>query len=149
MDMGRGCRRHERGQVLALTGLLLLGIIAAVGLAVDAGLLFSARRSLQGAADAAVTAGAQQINVSLYRQSDGQVVELDPEKAYAAAVARLQGSPQVQGYSVTVSTVRVDVAVQGSARLAFLPAVLPLLPRTVTVKAYAWAQPRYGIASAQ
>jgi len=138
----------ERGQVLALTAVLMIGILAAVGLAVDAGLVFSARRYLQGAADAAATAAAQQVDVVAYRQSEGYVVQLDPQAAYAAAVARLQAAPQVQGYSVRVSTARVDVAVRGSARLAFLPAVLPLA-RTVPVGASAWAVPRYGIASPQ
>ena len=132
---------------------MLIGVVAAVGLATDAGLAFSARRSLQGIADAAATAGAQQINVELYRQSNGEMVELDPQAAYDAAVARIQaasggGRFSIDGYSVTVSTTRVDVAIQGRARIAFLPAVLPIA-RTVPVKATAWALPRYGIASAQ
>jgi len=138
----------ERGQVLALVAVLMVGILAAVGLAVDAGLVFSARRSLQGAADAAATAAAQQINVGLYRQTEGRVVHLDPRAAYAAAVARLQALPQVESYTVTVGVARVDVTVRGRARLAFLPAVLPLA-RTVPVGASAWAVPRYGIVSAQ
>lgn len=136
----------QAGQVLAITAVTIVAVIAAVGLAVDAGLIFAARRALQGAADAAVTAAAQQINVDLYRQSDGQVVELDPGLAYTAAVERLQASPHVRGYSVMVSTARVDVSVQGRARLAFLPAVLPVL-REVPVGTSAWAIPRYGIAA--
>ncbi len=140
--------------MLALTALTLLAIIAAVGLAVDAGLLFSARRSLQGIADAAVAAAAQQINVDRYRQTDGQVVELDPERAYAAAVARITAAPtssryRLDSYTVSVSTTRVEVTIQGSTRLAFLPAAFLGMARTAPVKARAWAQPRYGIASAQ
>ncbi len=134
-----------RGQVLALTAGMLLGILAVVGLATDAGLIFSARRALQGAADAAATAAAQQVDVAAYRRSDGQVVHLDPSAAYAAAVARLQASPRVQGYSVWVNPTQVNVVVRGSARLAFLPAVIPVA-RSVPVKAEARATPRYGIA---
>jgi uncharacterized membrane protein len=138
----------ERGQVLALTAVLMIGILAAVGLAVDAGLVFSARRYLQGAADAAAAAAAQQIDVMAYRGSQGQVVQLDPSLAYAAAVARLEALPQVESYTVQVSATRVDVTVRGRARLAFLPALLPLA-RTVPVGASAWAVPRYGIVSVQ
>lgn len=137
----------QRGQVLALMAVLMIGIVAAVGLAVDAGLVFSARRKLQGVADAAATAGAQQIDVNVYRQSNGQVVQLDPSTAYSAAVARVQASPLVRSYTVRVTTGRVEVTVRGPARLAFLPAVLPIA-RSVQVGASAWALPRYGIAGA-
>jgi hypothetical protein len=63
-------------------------------------------------------------------------------------VARLEALPQVESYTVQVSAARVDVTVRGRARLAFLPALLPLA-RTVPVGASAWAVPRYGIVSVQ
>ena len=51
-------RKEERGQVLVMTALSMVLMLGFVGLAVDVGLLFHARRNLQIAADAAATAGA-------------------------------------------------------------------------------------------
>jgi len=54
---------REGGQANVLLVIVLLGMIMMVGLAIDAGQLFVARRHMQEAADAAAFAGA----VSLYR----------------------------------------------------------------------------------
>ena len=51
-------RSSESGQVMVLVMFLLVALIAAVGLAVDGGRLYSARRSAQNAADNAALAGA-------------------------------------------------------------------------------------------
>ncbi|MGC8548072.1 MAG: pilus assembly protein TadG-related protein [Acidobacteriaceae bacterium] len=58
--------RDENGQALVLTALTMTLLVASLGLAVDVGMLFRARRQLQTAADAAATAGAQQL---IYNQS--------------------------------------------------------------------------------
>ena len=50
--------RSESGQSLALTALTMTLLLGALGLAVDTGMLFRAKRQLQTAADAAATAGA-------------------------------------------------------------------------------------------
>lgn len=50
--------RNENGQSLVLTALTISVLVAALGLAIDVGMLFRARLYLQTAADAAATAGA-------------------------------------------------------------------------------------------
>jgi hypothetical protein len=50
--------RSESGQVLVLTALCMTAFLGFMALAIDAGLLFRAKRNLQIAADAAATAGA-------------------------------------------------------------------------------------------
>ena len=50
--------RDDRGQAIVLVGITMLGMLFAVGLALDSGQLFVARRSAQEAADSAAFAGA-------------------------------------------------------------------------------------------
>lgn len=57
----------EGGQAVVLFAILMLALLFAVGLAIDAGQLFSAKRAEQEAADAAAFAGA----VVLYQQGTG------------------------------------------------------------------------------
>jgi Flp pilus assembly protein TadG len=57
----------ESGQAVVLFAILMLALLFAVGLAIDAGQLFSAKRAEQEAADAAAFAGA----VVLYQQGTG------------------------------------------------------------------------------
>jgi Flp pilus assembly protein TadG len=57
----------ESGQAVVLFAILMLAMLFAVGLAIDAGQLFSAKRAEQEAADAAAFAGA----VVLYQQGTG------------------------------------------------------------------------------
>src|SRR2546426_1043704 len=62
------------GQAVVLFAALALGLISMIGLAIDAGLLYSARRAAQDAADAAAIAGA------IVMRQEG-----DPEDIVAAA----------------------------------------------------------------
>ncbi|MGH2472357.1 MAG: TadE/TadG family type IV pilus assembly protein [Candidatus Limnocylindria bacterium] len=57
----------EEGQAVVLFAILMLALLFAVGLAIDAGQLYSAKRAEQEAADAAAFAGA----VVLYQQGTG------------------------------------------------------------------------------
>ena len=50
--------RDERGQVLVMTAFCMACLLGALGLAVDCGVLFNARRQMQTAADAAAMAAA-------------------------------------------------------------------------------------------
>jgi len=61
MKMLNWKRNSESGQALVLIILLLVALIGVVGLAVDGGILYSARRSAQSAADNAAMAGAYAI----------------------------------------------------------------------------------------
>ena len=65
-------RRDQDGQVLILTALLMMTLLASMALAVDVGLLFRAKRNLQIVADAAATAGAQNLNYGLSASTAAQ-----------------------------------------------------------------------------
>lgn len=58
MSGRRSFRASEGGQVIVLISIVMAGLLLGVGLAIDAGTLFVARRSAQSAADAAAWAGA-------------------------------------------------------------------------------------------
>ena len=55
-------RNGERGSVLAMTAISMLGLLLATGLAVDVSHFYTAKAELQNAADAAALAAASQIN---------------------------------------------------------------------------------------
>ena len=55
-------RKGERGSILVLSALAMLGVLLAVGLAVDISHFYLAKTELQNAADAAALAAASQIN---------------------------------------------------------------------------------------
>ena len=57
--------RDESGQALVVTALTMTLLIASLGMAVDIGMLFRAKRQLQTAADAAATAGALRASYKL------------------------------------------------------------------------------------
>lgn len=65
-------RDDQSGQVLILTALLTMVLLAAMALAVDVGLLFRAKRNLQIVADAAATAAAQNLNFGLSASTAAQ-----------------------------------------------------------------------------
>ena len=71
--------RDESGQVLVMTFFCMGILLGALGLAVDVGVLFHARRNMQAAADAAAMAGATEM---FYNGSTNVAA-----KAYAAAKA--------------------------------------------------------------
>ena len=131
----------ERGQVLVLVALLLVGLVAVAGLMTDGGIVFTQRRDLQNSADAAALAGAMQIDEDAYRASGGTNVVLDQGAAYQAAVKYLAGEGD-SNYSVRASTTGVDVQVSRRAATAFLR-VIGI--DGVTISAHALAEPQHGI----
>jgi Flp pilus assembly protein TadG len=74
----------EEGQAVVLFAILMLALLFAVGLAIDAGQLYSAKRSEQEAADAAAFAGAG----VLYQQGSG-----------SEAIAAARSDALTNGYS--------------------------------------------------
>jgi Flp pilus assembly protein TadG len=56
--------RHERGQALVATTCLIVALIGFAALATDVGYMYSVRRHMQSAADAAALAAANQLNTS-------------------------------------------------------------------------------------
>lgn len=72
----------ESGQVLPMVTVMALGLLAMVGLVIDAGTMFAAKRDLQATADAAARAGATVIDEDAYRSSGGRRVVLDEAAAH-------------------------------------------------------------------
>ena len=115
----------ESGQAVVFVALVLLGMLFAVGLAIDAGTLFSAKRAQQEAADAAAFAGA----VVLYQGGSA-----DQARAAAAADAAMNGYvDNVNQTSVFVhlppqagpyfnDTDHVEVIITRQVRTALVPA---------------------------
>jgi Flp pilus assembly protein TadG len=56
-----GALSEEQGQAIVFVVMMLVAVIAVVGFVIDIGHAYEAQRSLQGAADAAALAGAQQL----------------------------------------------------------------------------------------
>lgn len=73
--------RDEKGQVLVMTTFCMACLLGALGIAVDVGVLFNARRQMQTAADAAALAGATEV---FYNGTASANIN---SKVYAAAKA--------------------------------------------------------------
>lgn len=132
--------RDERGTVFPLVAVVSLALLAITALVVDGGVLFAARRDLQGLADSAARAGAMAINQPLLRQSGR--VELDPSLAEQAArdylqTAGFEGSVQVQADTLAVT---VGLAQERSTVMMGLVGI-----HSVQTSARAVAEPVTGI----
>lgn len=129
----------EAGQAIILIAITLLGMIMMVGVAIDAGQLYSARRSMQEAADAAAYAA----SVTLY-QGGTQA------QAFAAAVADAAANGYTNGVNRTTVTVRepltapyntaafVEVLIDQNVQTALVPAQSALT--SVSVRAISGAE---------
>jgi Flp pilus assembly protein TadG len=89
-----GGREDEEGQALILFAILMLALLFAIGLAIDAGQLYAAKRTEQEAADAAAFAGA----VVLYQGGTGA-------QAVQAAIDDAQTNGYVDGVNQTTVAV--------------------------------------------
>lgn len=132
--------RDQRGAVAPLVAVVLLGLLGVTALVVDGGVLFAARRDLQGLADAAARAGAMALDLTALRSND-QVI-LDPSNAEQEAreylrTAGFDGSATVHADTVAVT---VDLVEQRSTVMMGLVGI-----RTVRTEAHAVARPRTGI----
>ncbi len=143
----RGRRGHE-GESLALFVVMLPFFLAILGLVLDAGMIFAARREAQGIADAAARAGANELNVGLYRRTDGRGIELDRPLAEEVARRYLAdqgvGQPGLEGM-VFVEPLAITVVVQREVPLGFLRLAGW---QTYPIRAIAIAQPFVAVANA-
>jgi hypothetical protein len=102
-----GCAGEE-GQAIVLMAICMMGMLFAIGLAIDAGTLFVAKRTMQEAADSASFAG----GVVLF-QDASKVTEA---KAAAVADATLNGfTDGVNSTTVTVNSPPTSGAFNGNA----------------------------------
>jgi hypothetical protein len=118
-------RAGEEGQAIVLIAICMMAMLFAIGLAIDSGTLFVAKRTMQEAADSAAFAG----GVVLY-QDPTRVTEA---KAAAVADATLNGFTHgVNGVTVVVNSpplsgafqtsLYVEVLISQSVKTALVPA---------------------------
>lgn len=132
----------ECGQALVWVAVMLPLFLSVIGLSIDAGMVFDARRELQNVADAAARAGAMQIDQNAYRASSGATVVLDPAAARGAAMQYVGTQDAGMTVAVDVAPQRVVVEVSRSVPTSFLRLVGI---ETVRISATAPAAPRFGI----
>jgi len=116
--------------------------LSVVGLAIDGGIVFSARRELQNVADSAARAGAMQIDQRVYRDSSGATVVLDAVAARQVAAEYLAGQGSSPAAMITAEPRRVVVQVSREVPTGFLRLVGI---DTVRISAVALADVRFGI----
>jgi Flp pilus assembly protein TadG len=131
-------RSGDGGQITVFVVVMTVALILVAGLVLDGGLTLAARERALNEAQQAARAGAQAINLAVYRQN-GTLV-LDPAQAAAAshrylAATGYQGSVQVTGNVVTVD-------VTATQRMQILDAAGL---GAITVHASASATPERGI----
>jgi Flp pilus assembly protein TadG len=139
----------SRGQILIMFALFLVGLLGVLGLAMDLGMAFAQRRTMQNAADASAIAGAR---VVLRSNTSSPSVALGDVTTFAQANA-MNTTPQVQSClyindaggtvgncssGVPSGATGVRVAVQETHQTFFIR-VVPGAPSTVTVSANAQA----------
>lgn len=132
--------RDESGAVAPLVIVMLLGLLAVAALVVDGGVLFAARRDLQGLADGAARAGAMAVDVDLLRER--QDVRLEPADAQAAAHSYLAAAGFGGSASVRADILSVTVHLS-EARPTVMMGLLGV--DDVQVEAQGIARPRTGI----
>jgi hypothetical protein len=98
--------RADEGRVTAFVVVLAVAILALAGLSLDGGLALAAKVNANGQAEAAARAGAQAIDLTVYRASNR--LELVPAQAVSTAEDYLSsvgatGTVTVSGDTVTVT----------------------------------------------
>jgi Flp pilus assembly protein TadG len=132
--------RGESGTVAPLTAVMLLGLLAVAALVVDGGVLFAARRDLQGLADGAARAGAMAIDEGVLRETGA--VRLSPTAARDSAARYLEAAGFEGDVRIDADMLVVTVDLE-ETRPTLMMGLLGV--RTVTVTAHAVARPRVGI----
>lgn len=140
--MSARCTRKESGAVAPLVAVTLLGLLAVAALVVDGGVLFAARRDLQGLADGAARAGAMAVDVETLRETEK--IRLAAADAEAAAHEYLRAVGYRGTSSVSADILSVTVYLS-DARPTVMMGLLGV--DSVQVKARGVAQPRTGIKS--
>jgi Flp pilus assembly protein TadG len=136
----------EDGQILVLTVVVALALLAILGLVADGGLVLARHRELQGVADAAARAGAAQLDEASYRASNGRTATLNPTQAQAAAGRYLR--------TVRFGGEAAITATPGEVTIGLSEVVRPIIFNSVGIgpirlAVHAVARPRTGITQAQ
>ena len=136
----------EDGQILVLTVVVALALLAILGLVADGGLVLARHRELQGVADAAARTGAAQLDEASYRASNGRTATLNPTQAQAAAGRYLR--------TVRFGGEAAIIATPGEVTIGLSEVVRPIIFSSVGIgpirlAVHTVARPRTGIAQAQ
>jgi uncharacterized membrane protein len=119
---------------------MLLGLLAVMALVVDGGVLFAARRDLQGLADGAARAGAMAVDIAKLRETE--LVRLDPQEAEQAVRQYLDAAGFNGTFTSHADILSVTVHLS-ETRSTVMMGLLGV--RSVRVEADAVARPRTGI----
>jgi len=111
----------ESGMVTAFVVIFAVALLVMAGLVLDGGLALSAKVRAIDDAQAAARAGAQAINIALYR-STGQIT-LDPTEARADAEQYLAQAGQSGTVTVTGDQVTVTITVAQRTQLLSLAGI--------------------------
>ena len=114
-----GTAGADSGRASAFAVVLCVALFAVAGLVLDGGLAIAAKVQAFDVAQSAARAGAQELNLTLYRTRG--VAELDPGRAAATARAWL-ASAGVQG-TATATTTTVTVTAHRTTSTQLLRAV--------------------------
>jgi Flp pilus assembly protein TadG len=136
----------EDGQILVLTVVVALALLAILGLVADGGLVLARHRELQGVADAAARVGAAQLDEASYRASNGRTAFLNPVQAHTAAGRYLRTVRFGGETSITATPGQVTIGLSEVVRPIIFGSV-GIGPIRLAVRAV--ARPRTGIAQAQ
>jgi len=128
----------DGGQITAFVIVMMAALILLAGLVLDGGLTLAARERALGEAQEAARAGAQAINLAVYRQENTLV--LIPDQAVAGARAYLASIGATGTASATANTVTVTVSITQPMQILDAAGL-----RAVTVHATATAVPELGI----
>ena len=113
-------RTSESGQAIVWVAVMLPLFLSVIGLAIDGGIVFSARRELQNVADSAARAGATQIDERRYRDSGGTVVAIAKGQAEELAAGAIQTQAADVEAAIAADQDRVVVQVWREVPTSFL-----------------------------
>lgn len=130
--------RAADGRVSAFVVVLLIGVLALAGLGLDGGLALAAKVRATGQAESAARAGAQAIDLGLYRATGR--LRLVPVQADALARGYLAGIGAAGTVTVAGDTVTVAVTIAQPTQLLLLIGV-----RQIRAHGTGSAHPQLGV----
>jgi hypothetical protein len=129
---------RDEGQITAFVVVMMAALILLAGLVLDGGLTLAARERALGEAQQAARAGAQAVNLTVYR-ADGKLI-LSPGEAVADGRAYLTGIGADGTVTVAGNTVTATVTIIQEMQILDVAGL-----RSVTVHATASAVPDFGV----
>jgi hypothetical protein len=129
---------NDEGQITAFVVVMMAALILLAGLVLDGGLTLAARERALGEAQQAARAGAQAVNLTVYR-TDGTLI-LSPGQAVADGRAYLASIGATGTVTVARNTVTATVTIIQDMQILDVAGL-----RSITVHASASAVPDFGV----